>query len=204
MFRFPWLKYRVSAPSLGYEFLSNLGYRPNKTVSLQLQYREENKQRNSSNDQFHMPYLSNIIKRNVMFNMEFKVQRHITFRSRVQGSSFNNEGHLTYGFVIVQDLNVDIGRLAISTRYSLFDTDDYDNRQYVYEKNALYTFAIPAYYGKGHRVYLMAQYSITKRMDAWIRIANTTLVNAKTIGSGLEETYTPSKTDVTVQVRYKF
>lgn len=204
LFRFPWLKFRVDGPSLGYEFLSRLNYKPSKTVALQIQYREENKQRNSNNENVKIDYLATIIKRNVMVNAEFKLQRSLTFRSRVQGSTFINDGYVTYGFAIIQDLNVDFGKLAISTRYALFDTDDYDNRQYVYEKNVLYTFAIPAYYGKGHRVYVLAQYAFTKKIDAWVRIANTTLVNAKTTGSGLEETDSPSKTDLTVQLRYKF
>ncbi|MBY0426055.1 MAG: helix-hairpin-helix domain-containing protein, partial [Cytophagales bacterium] len=171
LFRFPWLKFRVDAPSSGYEFLSRLNYKPSKTVTLQIQYREENKQRNSNNDQVKIDYLATVIKRNVMVNAEFKIARSLTFRSRVQGSSFTNDGSMTYGFAIVQDLNYDFGKLAISTRYSLFDTDDYDNRQYVYEKNVLYTFSIPAYYGKGYRVYLLVQYTFHKKLDVWARIA---------------------------------
>jgi hypothetical protein len=99
---------------------------------------------------------------------------------------------------------VDIGRLKVSTRFALFDTDNYDNRQYVYEKDVLYAFSIPAYFDRGTRNYILFQYQANKKLDLWMRYARTALRNEKTISSGLEEINQPHKSEVKMQVRYKF
>ncbi len=53
---------------------------------------------------------------------------------------------------LIQDVTYALGRISITGRYAMFDTDDYDNRLYAYESiDAWLSFAFPAYYGKGIR-----------------------------------------------------
>ena len=104
---------------------------------------------------------------------------------------------------ISQDLNFDFGKVSISNRFSLFDTDDYNNRQYLYEKNVLYAFSIPALNGRGIRVYSLIQFSLNRKFDFWLRVARTIQRDQKTIGSGNEEIKGNSRTDLVVQIRYK-
>jgi hypothetical protein len=86
----------------------------------------------------------------------------------------------------------------------MFDTDDYNNRQYLYEKNVLYAFSIPALSGRGVRWYSLLQFSPTRKIDLWIRFARTSQRDMKTIGSGLEEINTARRSEITAQVRMKF
>jgi hypothetical protein len=48
---------------------------------------------------------------------------------------------------------------ALTGRYAIFDTEDYDNRQYVYERDVWLTYSLPAYEGRGVRNYIVAEYS---------------------------------------------
>ena len=105
---------------------------------------------------------------------------------------------------MVQDVNLDFGKVRFSTRFALFDTDDYDNRQYVYEKDVLYYFFIPAYYGRGFRNFYMVQLKAGKNIDIWAKWAYTKYRNQETIGSGLEQINGDLRNDIRIQMRVKF
>jgi hypothetical protein len=202
-FSFPWLRYRVDAPSQGYEYLGRISYKPTKTTLLYAQYREESKEMNRYNNTTPIDFLAHTMRKNFLFNIEYPAARYISLKSRVQGSSFRQSNGPSFGYAMVQDVAVDLGKWKASTRFALFDTDDYDNRQYVYEKDVLYAFSIPAYYGRGTRKYLLLQYQVSKKLEVWARYARTDLQNQKRISSGLEEINKPHRTEVKVQVRYK-
>ena len=87
---------------------------------------------------------------------------------------------------------------------ALFDTEDYENRQYLYEKNVLWAFSIPNFYNQGMRVYFLAQYKLNKRLTFWGRWAKTTYTNRESIGSGLQEIKGNELTETTFQLRYLF
>src|SRR5690606_26751304 len=144
------------------------------------------------------------IKQNYLLNIDFLATRNVGFKSRIQFSDYKKEENFTRGFVLAQDVNFSIWRLKISSRVALFDTEDYDNRQYVYERDVLYSFSIPAYYGRGIRNYIMVQYTASKSLSFWARYARTQYKDKDTIGSGLEEIHGNQKTDVKFQIRYRF
>jgi hypothetical protein len=202
-FRFPWLKFGVDAPSSGYEYLCRLAYKPTKTILMYAQFREESKEKNQANNHTPLDFLAPARKRNYLFNVDYLAAKYLSLRSRVQFSSYFQTSQPTFGYAIIQDVNARFGRLELSTRFALFDTDDYNNRQYVYEKDVLYTFSLPAYFHRGSRSYVVAQYQVSKKIDVWLRYARTYLRDQKKISSGLEEINAPHKTEVKMQVRYR-
>jgi hypothetical protein len=204
-FKFPWLRFLVDAPSTGYEFLARVSYQPTKTILLYAQFREETKGRNFEGNTARIDFVSPSTKRNYQLNADFKATDFLTLRSRVQWSTYQQEGGTqTNGYAIIQDLTYDKMRWKFSTRFALFDTDDFENRQYAFEKNVLYAFAVPAYSGVGFRNYYLVQYGISKKIDVWIRYAYTTYRNQQSISSGLEAISGNQKTDVHFQIRWKF
>jgi len=89
-------------------------------------------------------------------------------------------------------------------RYALFDTRSYSDRIYAYERDVLYSFSAPAYYSKGIRFYAMARYGVAKWLDVWIRYSRTRFTDQSTISSGADEILAPHKSELRVQVRYRF
>jgi hypothetical protein len=202
-FSFPWLRYRVDAASQGYEYLGRITYKPTKSILLYAQYREESKEMNQAGNTTPIDYLMPANRKNFLFNIDYPAAKYISLKSRVQGSSFRQSNVPTFGYAIVQDITLELGRWKASSRFALFDTDDYDNRQYVYEKDVLYAFSIPAYYGRGSRKYLLLQYQVSRKLEVWARYARTDVRNQKSISSGLEEIKKPHRSEVKVQVRYR-
>lgn len=203
LFSFPWLKYRSYSPSDGSEWLARFNYRPSKTVSIFLQVREESKQRNRGTDN-NLYFTDNGIKRNYWINCDYVANARLSFRSRAQFSSYSLGTSTTRGMVLLQDVTYAIGRIAITGRYALFDTDDYDNRLYVYERDAWLAFSFPAYFGKGIRNYFLLQYRLSNRADVWLRWAQTHYLSATGVGSGGDAISGDTRNDVKLQARIRF
>ncbi|MBF9252031.1 hypothetical protein I2I11_01865 [Pontibacter sp. 172403-2] len=203
-FRFPWLRYRVDAPSQGYEYLLRLYFKPNKQTSFYAQFRTESKGLNAANNLTPIDYVSQALRRNYLFYYEFVPTKALTLKSRVQFSSYAQESPQTTGYLIAQDVNFIFRRIRLSTRYAIFDTDNYDTRQYVYERDVLGAFSIPAFSGTGTRVYALLQVSPLRDLDVWVKYGLTHYRHQDTIGSGLDLIEGSRRSDATVQMRYQF
>jgi hypothetical protein len=203
-FRFPWLKYRVDAPSKGYESLLKLAWQPTKTTGLYAQFRDERKDMNQADGKLPIDFLAAARRRNWVLNADYAAGKYLNLQTRVQGSRYQQSNGPSRGYAIMQDVQVAAGKLKVSTRFALFDTEDYDNRQYAYEKDVLYAFSLPAYNGRGTRQYLLLQYPLGPHLDLWLRYARTQLRDSDTISSGLEEINAPHKSEVKAQVRISF
>lgn len=200
-FKFPWLKYRVDAPSNGHEFLSRLSFSPNKLIRMYAQHRVKEKGVNVSGPDLNK--VNQGTQHNYIFNLEYSVSKNFNLRSRVQSSSYRLNGVRSSGFILAQDFSYDIKKFTFSTRYALFETDDYQTRQYAHEKDVLYAFSIPAYYGRGARTYFLVRYKFSKKLNVWFRYAKTQYNDRDEIGSGLEKIEGNTKTDLKVQMLYK-
>ena len=104
--------------------------------------------------------------------------------------------------MLIQECSYSLGNWKFTARMALFDTDTFDNRLYGYEQNAVGTFAIPAFSGRGSRQYLLAQYQIHSRLTAYFRIAQTIYSDRKVISSGMQEISGPKQTDSVLLIRY--
>ncbi|MHC2993662.1 hypothetical protein OB13_19540 [Pontibacter sp. HJ8] len=203
-FRFPWLRYRVDAPSHGDEYLLRLYFKPNRQSSLYAQFKAERKGRNVADNLTSTDYVGQANRRNYLLYYEFSPTPVVNLRSRVQFSSFDLESPQTTGYLIAQDINLNFNKIRLSTRYAIFDTDNYDTRQYAFERDVLYAFSIPAFSGRGTRMYALLQFRPLRKLDVWIKYGLTHYRNQKTIGSGLETIEGPRRSDVKAQVRYRF
>jgi hypothetical protein len=201
-FGFPWLKFRSYSPSEGTEWLLRFNYKPSKTVALFVQYREETKQRNSS-DETNLYQTGLGTRRNYWFNADYSTNMYLSFKSRIQWSTFDFDGHATQGMVVLQDVTYRQGRFSISGRYAFFDTDNFDNRLYVYEKDVWLAFSFPAYNGKGTRQYLLAQCQINEKIDIWLRWSQTQYLNRDSVGTGGDTIIGNTENDVKFQVRLR-
>ncbi len=204
LFRFPWLRFRADAPSAGHEALLRLNWAPSKTLGFFAQYRYQERPRNHQPEGVNVNTLAKATRQNFWLNLEYRPSKTLHVRSRAQFSSFMFAGNRTGGMVFSQDVNFDFGRLRLSARAAVFGTDDFENRQYVYEKDVLYAFSFPAYFGEGIRNYLLLQYRFNKHLDLWLRYANTRLMHQDRIGSGLDTIEGNRRSDVKAQIRVRF
>lgn len=207
VFKFPWLKYQVSAPSQGYELLGQLTYTPSKKTEFYFRYRKTVKQENISGDIAPIDQLRERKQNNYRFNIVYKFSNTIRMQSRVEFDIVKMKNIANSdGYVLFQDINYSplTFPFSFSLRYGLFDTDNYDSRIYAFENDIPGVYAIPSYYYRGSRFYIMARYDITKGISFWIRYGRSLYANQKTVGSGLDEIDANHKSDLKMQLRFTF
>jgi hypothetical protein len=205
-YQMPWLTSRSDAPSYGYEYLGRINWMPTRKITFYIQYRDEIKQVNQIDNYSNLDFLVNSTRRNLLVNLDYKAEKWISLKSRIQFTSYKQEGgEHEHGMAIMHDINFEIAKkLKISTRFAIFDANDYNTRLYVYEKNVLYAFALPLYYGQGLRNYILIQYKVNQNLDIWLRLAQFNYRNSDNVSSGLNEIDGKTKTDLTLQVKYDF
>ncbi|WP_234736155.1 ComEA family DNA-binding protein [Tellurirhabdus bombi] len=202
-YRFPGLRYLVDKPSAGWDYLLKATWTPNKRVTIYGVYRLEHKEKNLPQSK---PV--NVVETNrssYVLNSEYRPNRVWMVRTRVQWGGFQYQGQSkSTGVAIAQDATADFGRLSVSGRVAWFSTENWDSRQYVYERDVLSAFSIPAYANRGFRYYLLAQYNVNKHLSVWLRWSRTDYTNQETVGSDLDEIAKPHKSEVKAQIRWRF
>ena len=145
-------------------------------------------------------------KENFRFHINYKEGKSWSFAKRFEKSFIDFEKNKASRYMIYQDIKYKplFGKFSFTSRYVLFNTPDYDNRIYAYENDVLYGYSIPAYYGKGNKIYLFAKYNVIRNLDFWLRIAQTTYSDKEVLKNGWDEIAGNTMTEVKLQLKYKF
>ena len=206
-YHFPWLKYRTDASTSGQDYMIQLTYKPNKQVSIYTRFRTESKPIN------YNPYnltLNPVVarpKKGFRTQFNYKLDNAFTFRSRVELSWFDKKSDAPQnGFLAFIDFLYKpmLKSFSGNIRLQYFETDDYDSRIYAFENDVLYGYSIPSFFDKGYRYYVNGNYDVTKKLSFWIRFAQTIYSEKNTIGSGLDLIYGNKKSEVKMQMIYRF
>lgn len=207
IFKFPWLRYQVDAPSKGYEYLAQLTFMPSKNLEAYLRVRRQLKEINTNDEELAIDYLDEYTITNYRFNITYRISPSFQFRNRVEhcvyerGNDGKEKGWLMYQDITYKALKSPV---SLSFRYALFDTETYNARIYAYENDVLYAFSIPAYYYKGSRTYLTLRYNIVRGIDVWLRYAVTFYNNRNVISSGTSQINGSTRSELKAQVRFRF
>jgi hypothetical protein len=204
LFRFPWLRYLVNAPSSGHEYLAQLNYQPNKTFGFYVRFRNKNKPTDESAPVV-IYYPQDRLKQNLRIHLFQQLSPAFSVNTRFELLWFNRQSKASeQGFLSYVDGKYDGKRLSAGIRLQYFETNSYDSRIYVYESDVLYSFSIPAFYNKGFRYCLNIHYRVAKNFGCYLRLAQTVYTDKTLIGSGLDEIEGNTRTDLKLQLSYLF
>ena len=205
-FNYPWLKYRVSSPSSGCDYLTQININPSNDVIAYIRYRYKNKQENFKEDYNYMPQISDVDRHELRFFVSYNVWENVTFKNRIDMVIYKNtftdteKGYLIYQDILYRPYSFP---LEATFRYSLFATDGYNSRIYTYENDVLYAFSVPSYFNNGQRWYLMLKWKIIPQVSMWLRYARTTYFNQTTVGSGNDLINGNTKSEVKIEVKIR-
>jgi len=204
LFTFPWLKFGVYSPSKGSDYLVDIGYTPSRQVSMQFRFGQKNKPENiPSTIPTIIDGIEDVTTIKTRFHIAYKISRTLELSNRIEWLTYQKNPTTEHGFMIYQDVLYKPIHLPLtfSARYCIFDTDGYDSRLYEYETDVLYAFSVPALYDKGTRFYFNVKYSISDKIDLWLRFDQTYYSNLKTISSGLTQINGNTKSEVKIQLQ---
>ncbi|MDR2009330.1 MAG: helix-hairpin-helix domain-containing protein [Bacteroidales bacterium] len=204
--KYPWLRYGVNGPSAGIEYVAQISYFTQRDLDMYARIKYETKKKNNSDVESGITPLISYATTKIRYHINYNATTNWKFKNRIEISNYSLEDNNQWGYLIYQDIQYKPHKLPLTftVRAAVFETESYDDRIYAYEPDVLYGFSIPAYYGKGTRLVFVLKYDVFKNLDLWFRIANTYYHNQDGLGSGLDAIKGKNRTDIKLQLRFKF
>ena len=207
MYKFPWIKYRVNAPSTGSDYLAQITYKPSKLLEIYTRLKTERKSINYNPDELPLSPVIAQPRQNWRTQFSYRLSPSFTLKSRTESVWFGKkEKAAEQGFLLYADVSFKplLKPFAANIRLQYFETEGYNSRLYAYENDVLYSFSIPVYYGKGYRYYINVNYDINRSVTLWARIAQYYYPEKNVIGSSLDQINKKQKSEVKMQMLIKF
>ena len=85
-----------------------------------------------------------------------------------------------------------------------FDADGSDSKVYAYEQGLLYAYSYLSFQGKGVRWSLSARADLGKRVMLLAHLATTDYLDRDHISTGYQQIDSSSKTDLALQLKWRF
>jgi hypothetical protein len=205
IYSFPWMKYNVDAPSSGWEYTLRAALQATTETLFSAQVKRSSKEANLSNSDSATKQIVTTGATSLRGSVRYELLPGVRMEDRLE-LTFIDGATKESGLLLLHDVNYrhPAWPVKLSTRVAVFDSDGWASRSYAYESDVLSAFSVPAYYSKGARWYLNAQLTLWKRIDLWLRIAQTHYFDKTTIGSGVGSIAGSRQTDVKLQLRIRF
>ncbi|MBO9573765.1 MAG: hypothetical protein J7497_16385, partial [Chitinophagaceae bacterium] len=165
-FRFPWLKYRVDAPTIGNQYLVQLTWKPDKKIEVYTRLRYRHKPLNASGGRTNYP--EDQVQQNWRTHISFQVSRSLLLRNRVEVCRYvkgfialPENGYLFYTDLVYKPLGKPFSG---NFRFQVFECDSYATRIYAYENDVMYASSTPSFFNKGTRIYCNGRVKLNARI----------------------------------------
>ena len=206
-FRFPNAKFGINAPSSGYEVTFQTSYQQQERLCVQLRYKLKQKDKNRSGLPDSLPSVQSYQRHQLGGRIRCVVSDFFFLNTGLEATFYRFEGEKpSDGFLISQSAGYKSAAfpLQVDLAVALFDTEDTRTKVYLSEKNVLYGFGIPSFYGNGMRFSCHLRYELRRWLTCWVKVANTHYFDREEIGSGLEMIRGRNKTDLWAQLQVRF
>lgn len=194
---FPWARYGVTQSSHSWDFLLQANYQL-RQWTLTARHRSHLRQKDNAKKTALVANDSHQERFSISYNQGlWTLKTQLDLSHAVCPES-------EHGWMLSQHASLSLGRMQFNAMAALFDTDSYQSRIYVYERQLQYDFYFPTYYGYGCRLSLQAHSDLTSRLRLAARLGYTKYFDRSTIGSGLQQINHSHQTDLDLQLRWKF
>lgn len=205
-FRFPYMKYGIDAPSSGNDFLVQLSYFPNTKFQTSVRYRYKKKAKNiklpDDSESFVLPYNQHRLRFQLDYmplpQLSLKTQVHYNIYKDIKDNQDSWSVSQMFSYVPNKD------KFSLDLALAYFHSSYWNTRINIYEKNVLYAFSFPFYYGQGLRYYAVLKWEIIKPLILYFKAASTHYFDRTKVGSGPEEIEGREKSDIYILLKYKF
>lgn len=205
LYSFPWLKYRIDAPSHGNDFLVQVTYTPDKRIEVYSRFRIEKKPQNYNPDSLTLNPVSLHSRQDWRIEFRYKLSSTISLRTRVEMNWYDKkEPDAETGFLLYSDLGYKPRkkRYTATAGFQYFETDGYNSRFYTFQHDVSTSFSTPLSYGKGAVFYCMLKYEVLKFISLNARFSETNYPGKAAIGTGLDQIVGNRKTAFKLQVLF--
>lgn len=189
-FKFPYRTYFNPVSTSGNDFLLNSEYKISKGFSVYMKYRTKNKEEaRTYTDEFNrsVKAIDNRNQMNFRLGFDYDLSSDVRVRTRYEYVmvKYDNFGGNNKGYLLYSDFRASLTKnLTASTRFVVFNTDDYDSRVYEFEEDLKGVMSNLGLSGNGTRWYLVLKYKPFKSAEFTAKYSATYYDGVQTIGSG--------------------
>ncbi len=196
--------YSADAAFGGIEYLIRTQFVANKNTSVDFYWRNRKRSTNSKLPTAKITHdLNEESKHSAGLRLKWQNDQRITLQTRIQYSRYSLSKYSSSGLIVANQVSYHHKIIKIAAGMAHFDTDDFENRQYIYENDLPYSLSIPFFDGTGTRWFGMIQLKALKNVDFWLKIAQSHYHNRRQLGNGPDLTDSSLRSDLSLQLRYK-
>ena len=205
-FRFPWLKFGINSPSSGSDWLVQLAYKLNSRLQMNLRYKYKEKSQNQIQEDARETYVTPYRQERWRYQLDYRNEKGFGLKTQADYNVYLSASQSTAGWSLTQSASWSKpqSNFQLDGALAYFHAGNWNNRISIYERDILYSFSFPTYYGEGFRMYSVIKWKIAHALTVYCKLANTRYFDRGTIGSGLEAIQGKNKTDLYGLVRYQF
>ncbi|MDR2887388.1 MAG: hypothetical protein LBV26_05220 [Bacteroidales bacterium] len=165
-----WLRYNISSPSYKTRRELRVKYTPFGRFSAETSY-NCSVTTSDGEEENRIPELIELTARNLNTVFRYSITDRLSLGTKFY-FRFVEEASET-GMLLAQDLNYHVSGLPLIfwLRFSVFNTEGWDSRIYVYENDLIYSYSVPAFSGEGSKNYMMISWKIRNRAELRFRYA---------------------------------
>lgn len=203
-----WPRYRVSAPSHSWDNMLQVGFQPNRRWSLSARYRLRMRQTDYKAGDNSKPQLADKNEHRVRLTLGYErgvwstktqIDAAYVIIAPPLSSTIANKG-----LMALQTIAMRLGCFTLATNAAYFHANDYNARLYAYERTTLYNFSFPTFYGEGIRGALFVRADINKNLILIGKVGTTKYFGRTHISNSLQQINHSHKTDIDLQLKWKF
>jgi len=189
-FKFPYRTYFNPVSTSGNDFLLTSEYKVSKGFLVYMKYRNKNKEESRTiTDEFNrsVKAIDNRNQMNFRVGFDYDITSDIRLKSRYEYVmvKYDNYGGNNKGYMFYSDIRASLTKnLTASTRFVVFQTEDYDSRVYEFEDDLKGVMSNVGLSGKGTRWYFVLRYKPYTFAELSAKYSATYYDGVKSIGSG--------------------
>lgn len=154
-------------------------------------------------DDFNKTALINEITQRGRLTLNYKAKTWIS-KTQLDISACHNFSN-SIGYMASENVTwVPNSWLQLTALLGYFHTDDFASRIYIYERRPLYSFSFPSFYGIGLHYALFARADLSSNLALILQSSTTSYFDRDKISSGLQQINGSTKSDLELQIRWKF
>lgn len=208
-FRFPAPRFGTRQATSGYDWLGAVDLRFSRALQGTFIARSkirENDYRITDTFGREINVMGQDARTSLRAQLDYQVTPSIRTRTRFEWvRARDRDDEPEFGNLIFQDIRwTPNSRLTLDMRLTLFQTDSFTSRVFAFENDMLYVFSVAAFSGIGQRGYILLRYNVTNNIDVWMKYAVTVFEDRQSVGSGLDESFGNSRSQLGAQVRIRF
>lgn len=182
-FRFPWLRYQVSAPSIGNEYMMMISYQLSKQASCYFRFRRTEKEEDVTEALSPVQNPGIVIRLDWRMHFSHEVDQFFSWQLRIDYAKYQIEKNIIEpGFLAYLDCRLSdrlFKDLDVRLRWQVFEVRNYNSRIYTYENN-FGVFSAPAYSGNGKYLFFITTYKWKKKLILGLRYGRLKKLNELT------------------------